>query len=425
MNVSDMPENEVRREKRKLRDLLCQCRQRFLMKYPFTGAVMMHLDLVPVRDVRLRTASTDGRKIYFDLAFADDLAEEELMFVMAHELWHCILLHMFRGKNFDQQKFNYVADMEVNRLLKEEGFPVPRFALLPDPSWGRISAEEMYEKAPFKRQRRDAAERAEKKPGIEGRFDKHIRAGCDEDDSGKERHVRVFDKWGEVGFDPDYVPLVVSGAADGLRQAVISASQQIERLRGTLPAHLAGVVGRLLKPKFNWKEVLANFVTSCFGGSRRWLPPNRRYVGQGLYLQSSRHERLRAVVAVDTSGSTVGDLRRFFGELEGLLSSFGDYEVTVVQCDAEVQHVETYGADRRFDASSVACFGGGGTSFEPVFKYVDEHPEIAPSLLVYLTDGYGVVRERAPDYPVLWVLTSDGRVPAKWGMVARFRGKDG
>ena len=406
-------------------EMLCQCRQKFLLKFPFTASVMMRMELVPVRDRRLRTASTDGKRIYMDVAFCSDIEPEERIFVLAHEVWHAILLHMLRGKQFEREKFNIAADMEVNRLLRDEGIPVPRFALMPEPGWGKISAEEMYDKIVVtKKREREGGDKTE--IGTEGQFDKHVRADDSAGDVQREqsmqrrtRQLAVWDKWGEVGYDPDYVPLVAVDVAETIRESVVAAAQQVERRRGTLPDHLKGVVGRLLKSEIDWKEALARFVTSAYGGSRRWLPPNRRHIGRGVYLQSSRQESLRAVVAIDTSGSTMYDLPQFFSELRGLLSSFGSYEITVIQCDAAVQHVEVYDGTRPIEEN--VFYGGGGTSFDPVFQYVESHPETEPSVLIYLTDGCGTVRETPPPYPVLWLLTADGHVPAKWGAVARFK----
>lgn len=406
-------------------EMLCQCRQKFLLRFPFTASVMMRMELVPVRDRRLRTASTDGKRIYMDVAFCANIEPEERIFVLAHEVWHAILLHMLRGKRFEKERFNIAADMEVNRLLRDEGIPVPRFALMPEPKWGRISAEEMYDKIVVPKKRgREVGDKVE--VGTEGQFDEHVRNEESTGDSERERTMRrrtrqlaVWDKWGEVGYDPDYAPLVAVNVAETIRESVVAAAQQMERQRGTMPAHLKGVVGRLLKSEIDWKEALARFVTSAFGGSRRWLPPNRRHIGRGVYLQSSRQESLRAIVAIDTSGSTTCDLPQFFSELRSLLSSFGSYEITVIQCDADVQHVEVYDGTRPIEEN--VFYGGGGTSFDPVFQYVENHHETEPSVLIYLTDGCGTVRETPPPYPVLWLLTADGHVPATWGSVTRFK----
>ena len=65
--------------------------------------------------------------------------------------------------------------------------------------------------------------------------------------------------------------------------------------------------------------------------------------------------------------------------------------------------------------------GGGGTDFRPVFRYVDEHPELEPNLLIYFTDGYGDYPDRAPAYPVMWLLTRDGECGIDWGMQVKFK----
>ena len=234
-------------------------------------------------------------------------------------------------------------------------------------------------------------------------------------------HLRSRD--GE-GFDRHDTPSEADArvAVEKIRQIVVAAAQSVERTQGVLPGHLQRVVKAMLHPSFNWKTILARFVTSCYGGGRRWLPPSRRHVYRGLYLPSTRQERLRAIVAIDTSGSTVRNLPAFFTELCGLLRSFGDYTVTVLQCDHGVQSAQTFSPDNGPSPAEVEwkARGFGGTSFVPVFEYVEKHPELEPSLLVYFTDGYGTAPAKAPPYPVLWVLTKDGKPPASWGALARF-----
>ena len=63
---SDTADGELARQKRKVEELLAQDRQKLLMKMPFVGALLMRLDLVPVRDDCPRKGRTscyggDGR----------------------------------------------------------------------------------------------------------------------------------------------------------------------------------------------------------------------------------------------------------------------------------------------------------------------------------------------------------------------------
>ena len=373
-----------------------QDRMKLLNRQPFIGAVLMHLELVPTTDGMLcPTAMTDGKCVYMNCRFYAGLDAEERIFVLAHEAWHCVLLHFVRLQTRDREYFNIAADLEIHFILSKEKMKEP-FVLPHDPAWEGLSAEEIYEKL---RKPERAPGGGKSSPGISGigggGFDQHVYRG---DKTGDGETVEIDEK-----------------TVEALRRIAIQAAQIAERRQGKLPAHIVAVIDKLRKPELNWKELLKQFVTSCYGGSRRWLPPARRYVGMGLYLQSRRSERLEAVLAVDTSGSTMGDLPQFFGELASLLGSFGNYELTVIQCDCEVQHVETFSDVRPLPRNyKWRSFGSGGTSFAPPFEYLRKrgaHPQV----FIYLTDGCGDAPETPPAFPVLWVLTRDGEVPAKWG----------
>ena len=433
MGLSD---RELQKLKKKTYALMCQDRQRLLVRFPFTGGFLMRLEFVPVRDKRLRTAATDGDRIYFDIAFCSKLNADERLFVMAHETWHCVLMHMLRRQTRELEAFNIATDMEVNRMLTKEGLKSPDWALMPKTEWENLSAEEIYEQLWKQNSPLSSSTKKGKESGDDsenGQFDKHLYPGqSDEPQSAPAQSSAssalsaggsstATDQWGEVGFDKDFAPTITKDLAEKIRERVVAVAQQMERTRGELPAHLHSIVKAAMKPQIRWQEVLAQFVTSCYGGSRRWLPPNRRHIGRGLYLQSSRKERLNAVVAIDTSGSTTADLPQFFTELNSLLNSFGDYELTVIQCDSAVQHVETFDGGNPIHPPEWETFGHGGTDFHPPFDYVAEHSEIEPSCFIYITDGCGPAPDRPPPYPVLWLLTGDGEKPAPWGWELRLK----
>ncbi len=464
-----MSKTTVAARKAKTLELLAQDRQKLLTKLPFTGSLVMRLDLVPVSDERLPTAATDGDRIFVDIDFYAQLTAEERLFVLAHEVWHCALLHFLRRGDRNQTLFNIAADLEIHFLLTDEGLKAP-FVLPHDPRWKGLSAEEIYERLKKEKpqpsyggRRGDTGEGRESEhiKGLGGGgFDRHLdsaaRAGIENDerafgandgnDGNGESRIPNADAKPETRNpkpetrnpkpetrnpkpashasvrDPDYSPEIAPGAEERCRERLTAAVQQCERTKGTLPAGLKAVVEAVLRPEIGWRELLAQFVTSCYGGSRRWLPPARRHVHEGLYLQSMRSERLRAIVAIDTSGSTQGDLPKFFSELDALLGSFGSYELTVIQCDADIGSVEAFDdatpldPDREWEAT-----GGGGTDFRPVFSYIDEHPELDPNLLIFFTDGYGDYPDRAPAYPVMWLLTKDGQCDVDWGMQVKFK----
>lgn len=474
MSKNNLTDEELAKLKDAVAESIAQQRSRLLMKHKFIGGVIMHLEMIPVRDKRVRTAMTDGKHVYFDLAFYSDLSDDERLFVLAHEAWHCVYMHMLRRKGRDPRIWNFATDMEINRMLENDHFTPPADVLFPSPSWkdnDKLSAEEMYEllikemKKAAKKSKKgskmpgagggtgdqqddndsdgdeqdgngesEAEKKYAKKSGkrggkLKGQFDDHVYNGEDKDSL---KSKKTTDKWGEVGEDPDFHPSVSRETAERIREMVMTSAERTSRTAGGLPAGLQEYLDKLRKPEINWKEVLAQFVTSCFNGKRRWLPPARRHVYNGIYLQSRRDERIKVTVAVDTSGSCYNDIPKFFGELNGLLRSFGNYELTVIQNDYAISRVDKYDQDNPFpeNPEEIQWEGGGGTSFSPPFKWIEENGE-PPDCFIFFTDGYEEFVDadykedgykfRAPPYPVLWILTKDGNKDfCPWGQKIYF-----
>ena len=417
------PNAEEEKRKALCLELLARDRQELLIKYPFTGSVLMRMELVPVRDDRLETACTDGNTIYADVDFYTRLNRSERLFVLVHEVWHTIMLHFARKHNRDAELFNIAADLEIHFTLQNEKFKEP-WVLPHDLSWAGLPAEEIYEKLLKDPRYNNSSKAAPAQPenGSSGKFgsgsfDRHIY----ENERSAEAAGEVItagnnnaNSSGEFVMDGDYAPQVKSDTAERVRGRVVAAAQQIERMQGTLPGKIQELLRDLLEPSLPWQELLKQFVTTCYGGERRWLPPSRRHVWNDLYLPSMRSERLNAVVAVDTSGSTSCDLESFFAELVGIMKSFGGYDLTVIQCDAAIQKIEHFTEINPLNKQNIEVKGFGGTDFRPVFDYV-KNAATRPDLLIYLTDGCGTAPDEAPSYPVMWVLTANGNAPAAWG----------
>ena len=121
-----------------------QDRQKLLMRQPFIGMILMHLDFVPITS-GCRTACTDGSRVFMNCQFYAKLDLEERLFVLAHETWHCVLLHFARRQNRNHHKFNIATDLEIHFILQKEKMKEP-FVLPHDPAWDGLSAEEIYEK---------------------------------------------------------------------------------------------------------------------------------------------------------------------------------------------------------------------------------------------------------------------------------------
>ena len=427
-------------------EMMIRDRARLVQRQPFVGHLAMHLDLVPVIDSRMTTACTDGTRMFMDAEFYRRMDEEERLGVIGHEVWHCALRHFQRKGERDRRKFNFASDVEVDLLLHQAGFKVE---ILPyDQSWIGKSAEQIYDlmyPGMERFQKDDTHIYPEDLPKRKGN-------GGDPDEGGKKQKEREDDEDGtreENGaeaagsgsgsgssaqlprvthdgvIDPDFRPEFSPDLADDWKDNLKNAVQREMKRDGKGIGNMPGNIEDLIKDDersatVDWKRVLLDYVTQIFGGERQWLPPARRYVWKKLYLPSrARKKTIEIVLAVDTSGSTMEDLPDFLAELRGMANAFGEYKLTIIQCDMKIHSVMKFSNDDPLPEEGLRFHGFGGTSFLEPFQYVEKELPEPPTVFIYLTDGFGEAPKKAPDYPVIWCLTGTGNKPAEWGLEVR------
>jgi predicted metal-dependent peptidase len=418
---TNLTDEQLKELKRNACGILADARMNFQRQFPFVGSISMQMDLVPTRDKRNPTASTDGSTIFFDIAFLSSLSRDEQMFVLGHEVYHVVMMHSLRCEGRDRELFNIAADMEVNGILKADGLIPPADALLPnkfgfDPDQ---SSEDYYELL-IRNAKSSGGGSGSSGSGMpadgksngtcSGQFDTHI--GKDDDISESSGPSEATDRYGKVGYDDDFNPNVSPKDIERVRQAAVAAAQQIERTRGSLPGHLQRLVDKLLKPEISWKEVLIQFTTRTSGCSTTWTRPNRRFVHTGTYLPSHEGQALKIAIGLDTSGSTSEDMNKFLSEVNGIAKSFSKYDIDLIQCDYDVQSVDHYDeSNPLFDDGTRKGFkvhGGGGTRMKPIFDYIKVN-DLDVDAVVVFTDGYIEKMTPAddPGIPVLWILTKN------------------
>ena len=408
-NKREVSAMNISTEKAKvLADRLLRSRMRILHNYGFFGLLLMHM--VFNIDESLETAATDGERIFFNPSFLEKLSEEELDFIMMHEILHIVLGHIFRYENREPERFNIACDIVVNsNIMLERGMTTPfviknfdqAICFAPNGKEGYLyTAEQVFDMLPP--QRKD-----KRKSKSAGRFDTHERW------EGLNGNNETF------AFTRDEWLLRVRNAA----MAIEIQNRSKHSTSGELMA--SRILKELRRSKINWREILINFIQDEIN-DYSFLPPDRRFDGGDFFLPdfNKKDEKVKNIwFAIDTSGSIsdkdlaaayseiVSAIEQFNGHLDGMVS-FLEERITSPVPFSTVE-----------DIMAIKPVGGGGTNFADIFRYMNQNmKDELPSYLIIITDGYGKFpnEKEASGVPVLWLINND-EVQAPWGKVARIR----
>jgi predicted metal-dependent peptidase len=125
----------------------------------------------------------------------------------------------------------------------------------------------------------------------------------------------------------------------------------------------------------------------------------------GIFIPSVFREDIEICVGIDTSGSiSMEDLRDALSEILGVTRAFSSVRLTALSCDAEVHTTTEINSPE--DVATMELKGGGGTSFKPVFEWIEENKP-RTKLLIFFTDGYGDFPEYT-NLHTLWCVTKNG-----------------
>ncbi len=366
---------------------IARARIKMLFNQPFFGSIAMKMG-VSITD-QVATFAVDGRDLYVNPTFAASLSEGEVIGVLCHEVLHIANLHHLRKGERDHKRWNMACDYVINPIVVDAGMALPKDALFSDDYKG-MSAERVYD---LLQQGGGGGDDEGDGPGFGEVLD-----GTKKSDGSKMTEA-------ERQLAENEVKVMVAEAAEAARQ------------QGKLPSGLEKLVGDMLAPTVNWREVLRRFVAQTVVTNVSWVRPNRRLIAHGIRLPGGvKNNTGELVIGFDTSGSIYADpkaAQQFCSEVAALVADARPERVHVVMCDAEVKSAVTYEPDEMPDIYQSLIRqvkGGGGTCFWPVFEWV-EAQGIQPAALIYLTDMEGQFPDEAPSYPVLWAKTKNHKAP--------------
>ncbi len=368
---------------------------RLVLDRPFLGALALRLPAKP-GGAWCRSAATDARAFYYNPDYIDALSVSQVEAVLAHEALHCALGHFARRQHRDRRRWDVACDFAINALLVAEGMTLPPDALYLA-EYAGMSAEEIY---PL------IDENPEKQPQDEHLYDGRDDGRGEVERDGGSGSGRGSEQAGE-GRPPPLGVEERATLATRWQQRAAGAAQQALR-SGKLSGEMARQIDHLLQSQVPWRALLARFMSFSGREDFNYHRPSRRE-GEAIF-PSLRSAEVELVVAVDTSGSiSESELDAFIGEVDALKGQVRA-RVTLLACDAALHADAPWRFEPWEHLEAPALTGGGGTSFVPVFEWIEKQDRL-PDAVVYFTDADGEFPVRAPACPVVWLVKGRRAVP--------------
>lgn len=405
------------------RHVMTSARSMLIMEHPFFGCITMQLKLV--EEPFVETMAVDGTHLFYAPNFVLNLPEEQVLGVIAHEVYHCTYRHITRRGDRENGKWNEACDYVINPDVLKAGFKLPSW-VLHDKQYYGLSAEEVYnllkeDEAKKKKQQQQsggqpggAGQQGQSKPGQQPDTEQKGKPGQSGEPQSKE--------WGDRGpiRDPGKAGGVIDArpsydkegmAAEDAKWEIITR-QAVNVAKsanaGKVPGFLERLVGDLEKPKVDWTEKLRRFADNSIHKDYTWTRPNRRLLHTGLILPGMISDRLGHIISVmDTSGSVTGKLiAKYAAEKRSMLDEGVCDKLTVIYADTMYQGQQDFEAG---DEVTLRPKGGGGTNFRSVMaKIAKEYPDA--TAILFFTDLATSDFGDDPGIPVMWVCHGDPRI---------------
>lgn len=392
-----------------------------VLDHPFFGALALRLR--PIADESCNVAWTDGRRLGINPESFLALSAEQRKGLIAHEVLHCANGHPWRQDARDHESWARACDKAINWVIEQAGLELPDGCALPNAGEENQAAEVIYA-AMMRNPKGDGEGDGQgDSTGADNTFTDPGGIRSPESPNGKEGQGDGQDGDGDgdgVGQESKKDGAATSETVkeqleNSWKIATVQAAL-MAKSRGELPGGIEQLIDLVKKPPIDWRAELRRFMQQQAKNDYSWTRPNTRYLARGLYLPALRDEQMGPiVVAYDTSGSiSAEELQKFNDEAASVIEEVKPEYTLVLQADARVNDARRFERGDSFEPLPLK--GRGGTNFCPVFEHLEKEG-IIPACLIYLTDLEGLMPPAPPDFPVLWVCTTDRE--ADWGETIR------
>ena len=434
------------------KEVLLLSRNTLLVNLRFLDAALSQFEYI---EIKQSTILTDGKRIFYYPKHILECYKEGKEIPVRdylHIVMHCVFKHMYMNPNLNRLYWDLACDIAVENVISDLGIKAATTKLetqkkqyidLVKKSVKQLTAEKIYH---FLRENVPKEEGVEKLrqlfcsdnhelwymtvEEIEIHLGMHIsKNGSGGSNSQKQQGNNDGDDGDVKQMQSASFRMEVAQIWKNIGERMQVDLETFGKQRGFLSGGLTQNLQAINREKYDYTSFLKKF--AVMGEVMKVNDDEFDYVyytyGLKLYekvplvepLEYKEVKRIKEfVIAIDTSGSTSGELvQRFVQKTYNILktteSFFTKINLHIIQCDADIQEDIKITTQEEFDQyiKTMKIRGLGGTDFRPVFQYVEKLRKKKEFTnlkgLIYFTDGYGAFPERKPEYETAFVYVND------------------
>lgn len=402
--------------------LLRKIKKMMILRYPRFASQIAGAELCYRTNLPFRTASTDGKNIFFDPDFIAGLTEDEQLFIVAHELMHVKFRHMDRivdknGQRRDPHLWNIATDAIINANLERDGFTI-RKGYINMPEALKYTAEEFYDKLLSEQKtnpqkfsnmqssddhtlwgeaKEDSEQQGEQSGDFKPNFDKNPSQNTPQNTPQNSKPQDDYQEQEEFDEREEF-----NKNRQERRQR---AQEDLGKLRSETGAGMGDFRGNLgeigeEKPVVDWRLLLRREIERA-----EVVWSQRKAIAENNYAyrldEEDVEDEAETEVMIDVSGSVTDDLvRSFLRQLKPIVREsklkigfFGN------EATKEFQEIKT---ERDIDKVKIRDVGRG-TNMDSAVRAFSSKKEVNK---IVFTDGYPGIEPKSDlkDVNVLWLV---------------------
>lgn len=379
-------------------------KRKMLVKYPFFGSVVTNVDYKESKDII--AAATDGKIIYYNPNFLNELNISEQIFIFAHEVCHIAFNHILRSENKDNDLWNIATDAVINQFLKRDGLTMVQGGVDIKEAIN-YDVETLYEKL---LQNKQSLESDKSKQDVG-----HDSHELWEQAVKKYKEENVKEMKDKTELEKKQEELEKTGEKDAFKKNLEEKKKQLEGLKeeilkqslqaGTLANGDVRSISDIgtSKPIIDWRYALREAIKYDVDWSYK-----NAIIEDGIIKANLEEQPIpEAEIVLDTSDSINNKLLRgFLRECKNILKQsrlkvgcfdtkfYGFHEIKTLS-----------------DIDNMILEGGGGTNFEVAVNAFTRRVENK----IIFTDGYASMPNTSID--VIWIVFGNKKINPKSGKV--------